>query len=129
MPQRVRDVWLGSSFGRAWRFCFHRVGRSSSSSSARMSEVVRIVTTLAVTVVSLYFSAAALRNLFTLLGQIAGLLLFLWFARFISAELGAGSLLHIEVFARAGESAMQELLWNNVDRLLAALQFLKTFQK
>jgi hypothetical protein len=94
-----------------------------------MSEVPRIVSTVAITLASLYFSAAALRNILTLIGQVAALLLFLWLARFISAELGSGSLLDVDIFQRAGESASQELLWNNIDRLLAALQFVKTFQR
>jgi len=94
-----------------------------------MSEALRIVSTVLVTLASLYFSAAALRNLFTLIGQVSALLLFLWLARFISAELGTGSLLDVDIFQRAGESAAQELLWNNIDRLLAALQFVKTFQR
>jgi hypothetical protein len=94
-----------------------------------MSEALRIVSTVLVTLASLYFSAAALRNLFTLIGQVSLLLLFLWLARFISAELGTGSLLDVDIFQRAGESAAQELLWNNIDRLLAALQFVKTFQR
>ena len=94
-----------------------------------MSEVVRIVTTVAVAIVSMYLGAGALKNLVALVGQIAALILFLWLTRFVGTELGAGSLFHADVFQRASQSAADELLWNNVDRLIAALEFVKTFQK
>lgn len=94
-----------------------------------MSDVAKVVTTLLITAVSLYFSASALRNLFALIGQVTALLLFLWLAKFVASELGSNSLFEVEMFYRAGHSAAHDLLWDNIDRLIAALQFAKTFQR